>query len=442
MGYGRDRGWRSRSSRRRKDRTYSRRKSGGRCTCGEPKRGRSGSASSDRRSSSRSSSDSSSRSKGSGPMSSSGTGGDPIVHFDWVKGMALGESGRYIVLRQLGEGTFGRVLECQHRYLRTPVAVKVIRDVDRYRENAKVECRILKKIQEIRRLSLDKRGSRGIVRFYEDFMHAHRFYCLSFERLGKTLYEVITMNNHRGFFMYDIQQIAKEFIETLAFLHDECGLIHTDIKMENIMLCGSEWFECRPPPRISSDRKYYRPVLVSDMCDGRHRSIRIIDFGNGVFRGDHHSTTINTRQYRAPEVILEQGWDQKSDMWSAGCAIAEMFTGELLFATHENMEHLAMIERITGQRFDGDFFSFSPPNLRNTYSSSDGLNWPVGCTSSESFRRVNDCLYLEDMFKPSEHRLLGELLTKLLRIDARCRYSASKALRNCKFFSTHIPCNT
>jgi dual-specificity kinase len=373
---------------------------------------------------------------------SSGTGDDPIIHFEWKRGMKLGDEGRYTVAAQLGDGTFGRVLECYDRRLRQVVAVKVIRDVDRYKDNAKVECRILKKLQEIRRLSRNRHGSRGVVRFYEDFWHRQTFFCLSFERLGKTLYEVIQMNNHRGFYLYDIQQISMEFLETLSFLHDECGLVHTDIKMENIMLCGTDFLRTEPPERVvsSSSRKdvYYRPVLVADETRGKHRSIRIIDFGNGVFRGDHHSTIVNTRQYRAPEVILEQGWDEKSDIWSAGCCIAEMWTGELLFPTHENMEHLAMIERVTGKRMDREVFCHSPPQIRKRFATHDcgeDLNWPSGCSSSESFRRVNECMYLGSMFgSSSAGRALGDLVSKLVRIDPRSRYSATKALKNCDFF--------
>ncbi|ETO33392.1 serine/threonine kinase-1, partial [Reticulomyxa filosa] len=56
--------------------------------------------------------------------------------------------------------------------------------------------------------------------------------------------------------------------------------------------------------------------------------------------------TINTRQYRAPEVILGIGWDRSSDLWSIGCILSELYTGDLLFATHENIEHLAMMEKV------------------------------------------------------------------------------------------------
>eukprot|EP00971_Amphidinium_carterae_P157392 3119925-Amphidinium_carterae.2 len=45
----------------------------------------------------------------------------------------------------------------------------------------------------------------------------------------------------------------------------------------------------------------------------------IIDFGNATYEDEHHSSVINTRQYRGPEVVLELGWDVRSDIWSLGC---------------------------------------------------------------------------------------------------------------------------
>ena len=40
------------------------------------------------------------------------------------------------------------------------------------------------------------------------------------------------------------------------------------------------------------------------------------------------------------------GWDHKSDIWSVGCIIMELYVGELLFPTHENVEHIALIEKV------------------------------------------------------------------------------------------------
>lgn len=74
----------------------------------------------------------------------------------------------------------------------------------------------------------------------------------------------------------------------------------------------------------------------------------MIDFGSTVFDHEHHGLIVSTRHYRAPEVILELGWDHSCDVWSIGTILFELYKGLTLFQTHENLEHLAMMERILG----------------------------------------------------------------------------------------------
>ena len=75
----------------------------------------------------------------------------------------------------------------------------------------------------------------------------------------------------------------------------------------------------------------------------------MIDFGGATYQNERHADIIQTRQYRAPEVILENNnWDEKSDIWSMACILAEIYSGELFFDTDENLEHLAMIEKQCG----------------------------------------------------------------------------------------------
>lgn len=76
--------------------------------------------------------------------------------------------------------------------------------------------------------------------------------------------------------------------------------------------------------------------------------IKVIDFGGATYDDEKKSSIVNTRQYRAPEVILGVGWSMPSDLWSIGCILAELYQGELLFATHDNIEHLALIEQVVG----------------------------------------------------------------------------------------------
>ena len=51
-------------------------------------------------------------------------------------------------------------------------------------------------------------------------------------------------------------------------------------------------------------------------------TIKIIDFGSTIFTHDRLSSYIQTRSYRAPEVILGCKYDTKIDIWSFGCIIA------------------------------------------------------------------------------------------------------------------------
>lgn len=61
---------------------------------------------------------------------------------------------------------------------------------------------------------------------------------------------------------------------------------------------------------------------------------------------------VSTRHYRAPEIILNMGWSFPCDIWSIGCILVEFFTGDALFQTHDNLEHLAMMESVIGHRID------------------------------------------------------------------------------------------
>lgn len=80
--------------------------------------------------------------------------------------------------------------------------------------------------------------------------------------------------------------------------------------------------------------------------------IRLIDFGSATFDDEYHSSVVSTRHYRAPEIILQLGWSFPCDIWSIGCIIVEFFTGDALFQTHDNLEHLAMMEAVCNGKIE------------------------------------------------------------------------------------------
>lgn len=76
--------------------------------------------------------------------------------------------------------------------------------------------------------------------------------------------------------------------------------------------------------------------------------VKVIDFGSSSFTTDRQSSYIQSRSYRAPEVILGLPYDGRIDMWSLGCVIAEMYTGEVTFQNDSELSMLSRIEAICG----------------------------------------------------------------------------------------------
>lgn len=140
------------------------------------------------------------------------------------------------------------------------------------------------------------------------------------------------------------------YANKILVLHD-LNLIHTDLKPENILLCENAYqaftYSRRIPSSSSTVNRQaaQRKVLLDT-------EIRLIDFGSATFQDEYHSSVVSTRHYRAPEIILGLGWSFPCDIWSIGCILVEFFTGDALFQTHDNLEHLAMMEAVCGSRID------------------------------------------------------------------------------------------
>ncbi len=138
----------------------------------------------------------------------------------------------------------------------------------------------------------------------------------------------------------------------LLVLHD-LNLIHTDLKPENILLCDNNYqaftYNRKIPSSSTTISRQAQPAQRRVLLD---TEIRLIDFGSATFQEEYHSSVVSTRHYRAPEIILGLGWSFPCDIWSIGCILVEFFTGDALFQTHDNLEHLAMMEAVVGSRID------------------------------------------------------------------------------------------
>ncbi len=238
--------------------------------------------------------------------------------------------GRYKIMTTLGEGTFGRVVKVKDLFKNEVVALKIIKNVKKYREAAKLEINVLEKLAKY-----DPRGKHRCVQML-DWFDYHGHVCIVFEMLGSSVFDFLKDNNYVPYPIEQVRQMAYELCYACKFLHDN-RLTHTDLKPENILFFDS------------SHDVIFDPKKKQDFRFVRNSEIRLIDFGSATFDHEHHSTIVSTRHYRAPEVILELGWAQPCDVWSVGCIVFELAMGHTLFQTHDNREHLAMMERILGK---------------------------------------------------------------------------------------------
>ena len=260
---------------------------------------------------------------------------------------------RYEVLELAGQGTFGTVLDVYDHKRKARIALKVIRDIAQYASAAYIEVDVLERIR-----IADPEKKFGCVRLHSVFRMKHNnreHMCLGFQSLGINLYEVLKKHKFCGFAVSTLRWFAYQLLASVAWCHS-ISLIHTDLKPENILLLTNE---------SSSD-------------------IRLIDFGAATFQNDQHSTLINTRQYRGPEVILGLGWSYPSDLWSVGCILAELNTGRQLFSTHEDMEHLALMERILNRSLPDQMCQEKEKPNGSKYIGKFGLRWPELASSDKS----------------------------------------------------------
>ncbi|TYI79901.1 hypothetical protein E1A91_D05G054100v1 [Gossypium mustelinum] len=324
---------------------------------------------------------------------------------------------RYKILSKMGEGTFGRVLECWDRQNREYVAIKVVRSIRKYRDAAMIEVDVLE------HLAKNDKGTSHFVQISNWFDYRNHI-CIVFERLGPSLFDFLKRNKYCPFPVDLVREFGRQLLESVAYMHD-LRLIHTDLKPENILLVSSEYVKLPGCKRSSSDETHFR-------CLPKSSAIKLIDFGSTAFDNQNHSSIVSTRHYRAPEIILGLGWSYPCDLWSVGCILIELCTGEALFQTHENLEHLAMMERVLGP-LPEHMIRRANRGAEKYFRRGSRLNWPEGAVSRESIRAVRKLDRLKNMvsqYVESSRYSLADLLEGLLKYDPSERLTARQALNH------------
>ncbi|KAJ4903950.1 Protein kinase superfamily protein [Raphanus sativus] len=224
--------------------------------------------------------------------------------------------GRYYITEYIGSAAFSKVVQAQDLHNGVDVCLKIIKNDKDFFDQSLDEIKLLKHVNKH-----DPADEHHILRLYDYFYHQEHLFIVC-ELLRANLYEFQKFNQESGgepyFNLSRLQVIMRQCLEALVFLHG-LGIIHCDLKPENILI------------------KSYKKCAV-----------KIIDLGSSCFRSDNLCLYVQSRSYRAPEVILGLPYDEKIDLWSLGCILAELCSGEVLFPNEAVAMILARIVAVLG----------------------------------------------------------------------------------------------
>jgi len=192
---------------------------------------------------------------------------------------------RYQVLEELGKGAFSNVYRCvDHKYDEI-VAMKVIKNNRRYQRYSLIEYEIYDLFQKSDKKNDNVIKLLKVFRFRDDLF-------ISFETYGNDLYHYYKKNDTKD----DVKYFGRQIANGLAYIHS-FGVVHLDLKPENILI--------------------------------KNKRLKIIDFGSSFLLNTEkkqYKEYVQSRYYRAPEMLFRAPFNTKSDIWSFGCILYELYT--------------------------------------------------------------------------------------------------------------------
>lgn len=317
---------------------------------------------------------------------------------------------RYEIKGMLGKGSFGQVAEAYDRTERTRTAIKIIKNKRAFRNQAKIEIKLLEEMN-----SQDPEDNFHIVRLLRHFEYRNHL-CLVFEYLSYNLYDLIRNTSFKGISLNLIRKFAQQICHALMFLATpEIGIIHCDLKPENILL--------KNPKRTA---------------------IKLIDFGSSCKIKQTMYPYIQSRFYRSPEVLLSIPYDEKIDMWSLGCILYELHTGDPIFNGTSEQDQVMKIS---------ETFGIPPSSMlergRKTAAyfkrAGSTMPWERVATGKEykpiKGRTLKDMLGSltggpggrrkgESGHTPADYAKFEDLLARLMDLDPRTRITPAEALNH------------
>ncbi|CAE7284343.1 pom1 [Symbiodinium natans] len=307
---------------------------------------------------------------------------------------------RYQIIEYLGSAAFSRAVQCLDLDTNKMVCMKIIKNDKDFFDQSLDEIKLLKYINVNGDVDYY-----NVLRLYDHFYHKEHLIIVT-ELLRDNLYEFSKFNRECGdepyFTIGRLQKISRQILTALDYVHS-LRLIHCDLKPENILI-----------------KSYSR-------CE-----VKVIDFGSSCFIDDHLSSYVQSRSYRAPEVMLGLPYDQKIDLWSLGCILAELWTGYVLF---QNDSVQSLLARILGIVGDFPYHMMTSGKYVPQYFTQDGQLYQEieGAPCPERGRRLHLLVPKKTSLRQrmrTNDELLLDFLEKLLQLDPAQRPTAAEAMEH------------
>ncbi|CAE7367766.1 dyrk2 [Symbiodinium necroappetens] len=307
---------------------------------------------------------------------------------------------RYQIIEYLGSAAFSRAVQCLDLDTNKMVCMKIIKNDKDFFDQSLDEIKLLKYINVNGDVDYN-----NVLRLYDHFYHKEHLIIVT-ELLRDNLYEFSKFNRECGdepyFTIGRLQKISRQILTALDYVHS-LRLIHCDLKPENILI-----------------KSYSR-------CE-----VKVIDFGSSCFIDDHLSSYVQSRSYRAPEVMLGLPYDQKIDLWSLGCILAELWTGYVLF---QNDSVQSLLARILGIIGEFPYHMMTSGKYVPQYFTQDGQLYQEieGAPCPERGRRLHLLVPKKTSLRQrmrTNDELLLDFLEKLLQLDPAQRPTAAEAMEH------------
>ncbi|EDO08521.1 protein kinase domain containing protein [Babesia bovis T2Bo] len=240
---------------------------------------------------------------------------------------------RYRITAVLGSTPFSVVVKALDGQLNEELCIKI--------SMPEAVNQAIDEINMLKALNSPKNGERAAIVEIKDYFYFRGCIFTILELLGANLYEAtrdlyntqvlhetpfaakdveqFVNRDRQGWTLRALSYIARDVLVSLKFLHG-IGIINCDLKPENIVL----------------NKGSTSPF------------VKLVDFGSSCYMQERLSDYVQSRSYRAPEVIMGLPYDTQIDMWSLGCVLCELYIKRILFPSDNNSTLMASMISLLG----------------------------------------------------------------------------------------------